>query len=86
MSAPNINSVTLVGRLTAEPTLRELPNGKPVCELRRVPLQGPTSGRRRPPELPRVEGQRRRQALEASGGGQGGVRRERRVGRGGTGR
>jgi single-strand DNA-binding protein len=34
MSAPNINSVTLVGRLTAEPTLRELPDGKPVCELR----------------------------------------------------
>lgn len=34
MSAPNINSVTLVGRLTAEPMLRELPDGKPVCELR----------------------------------------------------
>jgi single-strand DNA-binding protein len=34
MSAPNINSVTLVGRLTAEPTLRELADGKPVCELR----------------------------------------------------
>jgi single-strand DNA-binding protein len=34
MSAPNINSVTLVGRLTAEPKLRELPGGKPVCELR----------------------------------------------------
>jgi single-strand DNA-binding protein len=34
MSAPNINSVTLVGRLTAEPKLRELPDGKPVCDLR----------------------------------------------------
>lgn len=34
MSAPSINSVTLVGRLTADPTLRELPDGKPVCDLR----------------------------------------------------
>jgi single-strand DNA-binding protein len=34
MSAPNINSVTLVGQLTADPELRELPDGRPVCSLR----------------------------------------------------
>jgi single-strand DNA-binding protein len=34
MSAPNINTVTLVGRLTADPELRELPDGRPVCSLR----------------------------------------------------
>jgi single-strand DNA-binding protein len=34
MSAPAVNTVTLVGNLTAEPKLRELPGGKPVCELR----------------------------------------------------
>jgi single-strand DNA-binding protein len=34
MSAPNINSVTLVGRLTAEPLLRQLPDGRSVCDLR----------------------------------------------------
>jgi single-strand DNA-binding protein len=34
MSAPNINNVTLVGQLTADPELRELPDGRPVCSLR----------------------------------------------------
>ena len=34
MSAPNINNVTLVGRLTAEPLLRQLPDGRSVCDLR----------------------------------------------------
>jgi single-strand DNA-binding protein len=34
MSAPNINSITLVGRLTDDPELRELPDGRPVCSLR----------------------------------------------------
>jgi single-strand DNA-binding protein len=34
MSAPNVNSVTLVGQLTAEPELSELPDGRPVCSLR----------------------------------------------------
>jgi single-strand DNA-binding protein len=33
-TAPNINSVTLVGQLTADPELRELPDGRPVCSLR----------------------------------------------------
>lgn len=33
-SAPNINSVTLVGQLTADPELRELPDGRSVCDLR----------------------------------------------------
>jgi single-strand DNA-binding protein len=33
-SAPNINSVTLVGQLTAEPLLRQLPDGRSVCDLR----------------------------------------------------
>jgi single-strand DNA-binding protein len=33
-SAPNINSVTLVGRLTAEPLLRRLPDGRSICDLR----------------------------------------------------
>jgi len=33
-SAPNVNVVTLVGRLTADPVLRELPNGQSVCDLR----------------------------------------------------
>lgn len=33
-SAPNINSITLVGRLTAEPLLRQLPDGRSVCDLR----------------------------------------------------
>ena len=34
MSAPNVNTVTLVGQLTADPELRELPDGRPVCSLR----------------------------------------------------
>jgi single-strand DNA-binding protein len=34
MSAPNINSITLVGQLTADPELRQLPNGRSVCDLR----------------------------------------------------
>lgn len=34
MSAPNINNVTLVGQLTADPELRSLPDGRSVCDLR----------------------------------------------------
>ena len=34
MSAPNLNSVTLVGQLTADPELRSLPDGRSVCDLR----------------------------------------------------
>jgi single-strand DNA-binding protein len=34
MSAPNINNVALVGQLTAEPLLRQLPDGRSVCDLR----------------------------------------------------
>lgn len=34
MSAPNINSITLVGRLAADPELRDLPDGLSVCDLR----------------------------------------------------
>jgi single-strand DNA-binding protein len=34
MSAPNVNSVTLVGQLTADPELRSLPDGRSVCDLR----------------------------------------------------
>jgi single-strand DNA-binding protein len=33
-SAPNINSVTLVGRLTEDPVLRAMPDGTSVCDLR----------------------------------------------------
>ena len=33
-SAPNVNSITLVGQLAADPVLRALPDGKSVCELR----------------------------------------------------
>jgi single-strand DNA-binding protein len=33
-SAPNVNAVTLVGQLTADPELRSLPDGKSVCDLR----------------------------------------------------
>ena len=33
-SAPNVNTVTLVGQLAADPVLRALPDGKSVCELR----------------------------------------------------
>ena len=32
--APPVNSVTLVGHLTADPRLRRMPDGRPVCELR----------------------------------------------------
>ncbi len=33
-SAPNVNVVTLVGQLTADPVLRALSNGQSVCDLR----------------------------------------------------
>jgi single-strand DNA-binding protein len=33
-SAPNVNTVTLVGQLTADPELRKLPDGRSVCDLR----------------------------------------------------
>jgi len=33
-SAPNVNSIVLVGHLTADPVLRALPNGQSVCDLR----------------------------------------------------
>jgi single-strand DNA-binding protein len=34
VSAPNLNVVCLVGQLTADPELRELPDGRSVCDLR----------------------------------------------------
>jgi single-strand DNA-binding protein len=34
MSHPNINHVVLIGRLTHDPELRELPSGQSVCNLR----------------------------------------------------
>lgn len=33
-TAPNLNSVTLVGQLTSDPVLRALPDGRSVCDLR----------------------------------------------------
>jgi single-strand DNA-binding protein len=33
-SAPNINNVTLVGHLTADPELRSMPDGRSVSDLR----------------------------------------------------
>jgi single-strand DNA-binding protein len=33
-SAPNVNTITLVGQLTADPVLRALPDGRSVCDLR----------------------------------------------------
>lgn len=33
-SAPNINSVTLLGQLTSDPVLRSAPAGLSVCDLR----------------------------------------------------
>jgi len=33
-SAPNINSITLVGNLTTDPVLRALPDGRSVCDMR----------------------------------------------------
>ena len=33
-AAPNVNQVVLVGQLTRDPELRELPDGKAVCDLR----------------------------------------------------
>lgn len=35
-TAPNLNQVVLVGQLAANPALRELPDGRSVCELRLV--------------------------------------------------
>jgi single-strand DNA-binding protein len=34
VSAPNINTVTLVGQLTADPELHQMPDGRSVCDLR----------------------------------------------------
>ena len=33
-SAPNVNTITLVGQLTAAPELRQLPDGRSLCDLR----------------------------------------------------
>jgi single-strand DNA-binding protein len=33
-AGPNVNNVVLVGQLCRDPELRELPDGKPVCDLR----------------------------------------------------
>jgi single-strand DNA-binding protein len=33
-TAPNLNSVNLVGQLTGDPELRSLPDGRSVCNLR----------------------------------------------------
>ena len=33
-SAPNLNSVNLVGHLTADPVLRSLADGRSVCDMR----------------------------------------------------
>ena len=33
-SAPAVNNVTLVGNLTTDPVLRNLPDGRSVCDLR----------------------------------------------------
>jgi single-strand DNA-binding protein len=33
-STTPVNSVTLAGRLTRDPQLRYLPNGRPVCDMR----------------------------------------------------
>jgi single-stranded DNA-binding protein len=33
-TAPNVNVVTLVGQMTADPELRQLPDGGSVCDLR----------------------------------------------------
>jgi single-strand DNA-binding protein len=33
-SAPNVNTVTLVGQLSSGPELRQLPDGRSVCDLR----------------------------------------------------
>jgi single-strand DNA-binding protein len=45
MSYSNINRVVLVGRLTRDPELRELPSGQSVCDLRVA-----CNGNRRDPE------------------------------------
>jgi single-strand DNA-binding protein len=45
MSQTSINRVTLVGNLTADPELRELPSGDTVCHMRLA-----CNGRRRNPE------------------------------------
>jgi single-stranded DNA-binding protein len=36
VSAPNLNVVCVVGPVTADPELRELPGGRSVCDLRLV--------------------------------------------------
>jgi len=33
-SAPAVNSITLVGNLTADPVLREIADGRKVCDMR----------------------------------------------------
>lgn len=33
-AAPAVNSITLVGNLTTDPVLRELPDGRDVCDMR----------------------------------------------------
>lgn len=33
-AGPNVNQVVLVGQLCRDPELRELPDGRPVCDLR----------------------------------------------------
>jgi single-strand DNA-binding protein len=33
-AGPNVNQVVLVGQLCRDPELREMPDGKPVCDLR----------------------------------------------------
>lgn len=33
-SAPNVNQVVLVGQLTCDPSVRTLPDGQTVCDLR----------------------------------------------------
>ena len=60
MSYSNINRVVLVGRLTKDPELRELPSGQSVCNLR---LACNGSRRDTDGELPRAAALLRRQHL-----------------------
>jgi single-stranded DNA-binding protein len=48
VSAPNVNTVTLVGQLAADPVLRSMPDGKSVCELRLALWAGSPTGAGRP--------------------------------------